>query len=118
LTHGIQIGGEDLMSKSHNPVRVEMVDLDSEKESLANFLLKHFKLKSSIIHDGLQLDGAEVSTVELQRMVSKWVNSKKLNISHWAAVESNVVKINKFNRKKEEKKNKHPQTASTIKHGW
>jgi hypothetical protein len=106
------------MSKSHSPVRVEMPDLDSEKESLANFLLKHFKLKSVVISDGLELDGADVSTFELQRRVTKWVNSKKLNITHWAAVESNVVKIKRFNRKKEEKKNKHPQTAATIKHGW
>ncbi|MGO8806487.1 MAG: hypothetical protein ACLQO7_07775 [Candidatus Bathyarchaeia archaeon] len=106
------------MSKSHNPVRVEMPDLDDEKDSLANFLQKHFKLKSVIISDGLQLDGAEVSTMELQRMVTKFVNSKKLNSSHWAAVDGNAVKIRRFNHKKEEKKNKHPQTASTIKHGW
>ncbi len=29
---------------SKNPVRVEMPDLDEEKESLANFLQKHYKL--------------------------------------------------------------------------
>jgi hypothetical protein len=29
-----------------------------------------------------------------------------------------VVKINRFKHEKKEKKNKHPVTASTIKHGW
>ena len=106
------------MSKSHTPVRVEIPDLNGEKESLSNFLLKHFKLKSKLISDGLELDGEDVSTFELQRMVTKFVNSKKLNSTHWAAVEGKVVKINRFNRKKDEKKNKHPQTASTIRHGW
>ena len=95
-----------------------MPDLNGEKESLSNFLLKHFKLKSKLISDGLELDGEDVSTFELQRMVTKFVNSKKLNSTHWAAVEGKVVKINRFNRKKDEKKNKHPQTASTIRHGW
>jgi len=100
------------------PVRIEMVDLDEQKESLANFLQKHNKLNSKVIHDGLQMDGGDVSAFELQRMVNKFINSKGLNLTHWVAVESNVVKIRRFNKKKEEKKNKHPQTAATIKHGW
>jgi hypothetical protein len=33
-------------------------------------------------------------------------------------VENNVVRINRFKHKKEERKNKHPTTASTISHGW
>ncbi|HYA77787.1 MAG TPA: hypothetical protein VEF91_03640 [Verrucomicrobiae bacterium] len=103
---------------SQNPVRVEMPDLDAEKESLASFLQKHFKLNPKVIQDGLEVKGAEVSTFELQRMVNKFVNSKGLNRSHWVSVESNVVKLKRFNRDKKEKKNKHPVTASTIKHGW
>jgi len=105
-----------MMSPSH--VRVEMPDLEGDKESLASFLLKHFKLASKPNQDGLALNGDDVSTFELQRMVTKFVNSKKLNSSHFVAVENNAVKIKRFNRKKEEKKNKHPQTAATIKHGW
>ncbi len=104
------------MSKS--PVRVEMNDLDDEKESLANFLQKHFKLKSSADRYGLELSGSEVSTYELQRMVNKFVNSKGLNRTHWVKVEGNAVKLNRFNKQEKEKKNKHPVTASTIKHGW
>ena len=106
------------MSKSQGHVKVEMNDLDSEKESLANFLHKHFKIDSSMNQEGLELKGAEVSTYELLRMVNKFVNSKGLNRTHWANVEGNAVKINRFKHENKEKKNKHPVTAATIKHGW
>ena len=106
------------MFKSKSPVKVEMNDLDSEKESLANFLRKHFKLNSSLNQQGLELNGADVSTYELLRMVNKFVNSKGLNRTHWANVEGNMVKINRFKQQKQEKRNRHPVTASTIKHGW
>ena len=106
------------MSKSQSPVRVEMNDLDGEKESLANFLHKHFKLDSSLNQQGLELNGADVSTYELLRMVSKFVNSKGLNRTHWVNVEGNAVKINRFKHDKKEKKNRHALTPSTIKHGW
>ena len=106
------------MSKSQSHVKVEMNDLDAEKESLANFLHKHFKLSSSLNQQGLELSGADVSTYELLRMVNKFVNSKGLNRTHWVNVEGNAVKINKFKHRDKEKKNKHPVTASMIKHGW
>lgn len=106
------------MSKSQSHVKVEMNDLDSEKESLANFLHKHFKLNSSLNQQGLELNGADVSTYELLRMVNKFVNSKGLNRTHWATVEGNAVKLNRFKHQDKEKKNKHPVTASIIKHGW
>ena len=106
------------MFKSQSPVRIEMNDLDSEKESLANFLRKHFKLNSSLNQQGLELNGADVSTYELLRMVNKFVNSKGLNRTHWVDVEGDAVKINRFKHQNKEKKNKHPVTASIIKHGW
>ncbi len=100
------------------PVRVEMADLEDEKESLANFLRKHFKLNPAVKEEGLELRGEEVSTFELQRMVTKFVNSKRLNLTHWVAAEGNAVKIKRFNRERKGKKSKHPVTASTIRHGW
>lgn len=100
------------------PVRVEMNDLDDEKENLASFLQKHFKLNSTADRYGLELNGEEVSTFELLRMVNKFVNSKGLNRTHWVKVEGNTVKMTRFNKVEKVKKNKHPQTASTIKHGW
>jgi hypothetical protein len=106
------------MSKSVGHVKVEMNDLDGEKESLANFLQKHSKLNSSLNQQGLELNGADVSTYELLRMVNKFVNSKGLNRTHWVSVEGNVVKINRFKHQDKEKKSKHPVTPSIIKHGW
>ena len=106
------------MSRSPSLVKVEMNDLDSQKESLANFLHKHFKLDSSLNQQGLELNGADVSTYELLRMVNKFVNSKGLNRTHWVNVQGNMVKINRFKHENKGKKNKHPVTASVIKHGW
>jgi hypothetical protein len=106
------------MSKGQSQVRIEMNDLDSEKESLSNFLHKHFKLDSSLNQQGLELNGADVSTYELLRMVNKFVNSKGLNRTHWVNVKGNAVKINRFKHENKEKKSKHPVTASIIKHGW
>jgi hypothetical protein len=61
---------------------------------------------------------ADVSSFALARMVTKFVYRKNLNSTHWVTVKNNEVKINRFEHKKEVKKNKHPTTASTIKHGW
>jgi predicted DNA-binding protein len=99
-------------------VRVEMGDLDGEKENLAKFLQSQFKLNSSIVREGLELSMDDVSTFALARDVTKFVYRKHLNVTHWVDVKNNVVKINRFEHKKEIKKNKHPTTASTIKHGW
>jgi hypothetical protein len=51
-------------------------------------------------------------------MVNKFVYRKNLNGTHWVEVKNNVVKINRFKKEKKAKVNKHPTTASTIKHGW
>jgi hypothetical protein len=99
-------------------VKVDMGDLDEEKEHLANFLRSQFKLNSLIIPEGLELNMDDVSTFGLARNVTKFVYRKNLNGTYWVDVKNNVVKINRFAHKKEVKKNKHPTTASTIKHGW
>jgi len=95
-----------------------MADLDSEKESLAKFLLSQFALNSSVTSYGLELNMEDVSTFALARKVTKFVYRKNLSGTHWVNVENNVVKINRFKHEKKAKKNKHPVTASTIKHGW
>ena len=99
-------------------VKVDMGDLDGEKENLANFLHSQFGLNSSVISYGLELKMEDVSTYALARGVTKFVYRKNLNSTHWVNVENNVVKINRFKHQNKVKKNKHPTTASTIKHGW
>ena len=94
-----------------------MADLEGLKENLASFLLKHFKLNSLLIEQGLELDHDVVGSHELAKMVSKYVASKKMNGTHWVDVADNVVKIKRFNRQNK-KVNKRPVTPSTIRHGW
>ena len=99
-------------------IKIDVGDLDGEKENLANFLHSHFQLNSLTIREGLQLNMDEAPPHSLARMVNKFVYSKNLNSTHWVSVKNNVVKINRFKLEKKAKKNKHPTTASTIKHGW
>jgi hypothetical protein len=99
-------------------VKVNMGDLDAEKENLANFLRSQFALSSTITPGGLALNMEEAPTFAVARGVTKFVYRKNLNSTHWVTVENNVVKINRFKNHKADKKNKHPVTASTIKHGW
>ena len=99
-------------------VKVNMGDLDGEKENLANFLHSQFALNSKITSGGLALNMEEASTYTVARGVTKFVYRKNLNSTHWVTVENNVVKIKRFKNQKSAKNNKHPVTASTIKHGW
>lgn len=101
-----------------NIVKVQMADLDEEKENLSNFLRSQFKLESLITSTGLELKMEDVPIFALSRMVNKFVYRKNLNNSHWVTVQNNVVKINRFKHGKTAKINKHPTTPSTIKHGW
>ena len=97
-------------------VIVDVGDLDSEKENLANFLHVQFKLNSSITPKGLELNAEAVPTYSLARMVSKFVYHKNLNRTHWVTVENNVVKINKFkgsNKKKEKHQKESPHQTAT-----
>jgi hypothetical protein len=95
-----------------------MTELDDEKENLAKFLHTGFNLESTVISDGLELNGDEVSAHALERIVTKFVYRKNLNSAYWVTVENNVVKLKKFKHDKKVKKNKNPVTPSTIKHGW
>ena len=104
-----------MLFRHKSVVKVDMADLDGEKENLANFLRSHFKLNSSITPKGLELNMEDVSTYSLARMVNKFVYHKNLNSTHWVTTENNVVKINRFKgttKKKEKQKKSMPhQTA-------
>jgi hypothetical protein len=107
---------EDLLFKHKSLVKVDMADLEVEKENLANFLLSQFKLNSSITPKGLELNMEDVPTYSLARMVKKFVYHKNLNNTHWVNVENNVVKINRFKgttKKKEQHKKSMPNQNIT-----
>ncbi len=97
-----------MLFKHKSVVKVDMADLDIEKENLANFLSSQFKLNSSITPKGLELNMEDVQTYSLAMKVKKFIYHKNLNTTHWVTVENNVVKINKFksNTKKKEKHKK------------
>ncbi len=107
-----------LVFKHESHLKVDMGDLQGEKEALSSFMHSQFNLNSSSSHEGLELNAEQVSPQELERIVNKFVYHKNLNNAYWATLEKNVVKINKFKRHKKIKENKHPLTPSIIKHGW
>jgi len=107
---------KDLLFKHKSFVKVDMADLDGEKENLANFLLSHYKLNSSMTSKGLELNMDDVTIISLASMVNKFVYHKNLNSTHWVTVENNVVKINKFkgsNKKKEKHQKESPHQSAT-----
>jgi hypothetical protein len=110
---------EDLLFKHKSVVKVDMADLDTEKENLANYLSSQFKLNSATTSKGLELNLEEVPISSLSVMVKKFVYHKNLNTTHWVSVENNVVKINKFkgtSKKKEKQKKSSPH--QTISQSW
>ncbi len=108
----------NLLFKRKSFVKVDMADLDGEKENLATFLRSHSKLNSMITSKGLEINVEEVSVFALAELVKKFVYHKNLNSSHWVTVDGNVVKIQRFKHQKKSKVNKHPVAPSIIKHGW
>ena len=108
-----------MLFKHKSTVKVDMTDLDGEKENLANFLRSQFKLKSTINPKGLELNMEDASTYSLARMVNKFVYHKNLNSTHWATVENNVVKINRF-KGTAKKKEKHEKSMphQNITQSW
>jgi hypothetical protein len=95
-----------------------MGDLQGEKENLSNFLHSHLKVDSSPSDEGLKLAAEDVSPQELERIVNKFVYHRRLNSTHWVALEKTVVRIKRFEHHKETKKNKNPVAPSKISHGW
>jgi hypothetical protein len=51
--------------------------------------------------------------------VNKFVYHKNLNRKYWVAVESNAVRVSRFEKaKKTEKRRKEATKPQTITHGW
>ena len=80
--------------------KVDIGDLENEKENLANFLRAHFRINSSVTRKGLELKMEDDSPRTLTRMVNKFVYRRKLNCTHCVTARKNVVKISRFNKPK------------------
>ena len=100
-------------------LKVDLGELEDERESLSSFL--HSKLKVDVTSSGnkVLVNSENLSPQELKRLVNKFVYHRNLMNKYWVALESGVVKINKFKRaKKNEKRKRKGTTPSTIRHGW
>ena len=109
---------ESLLFKRKSVVKVCMADLEPDKQKLAEFLLSEFKLNSKLISEGLELNADEAPAYSLVRMVTKFLHHKNLNNKYWVSAETNALRIHKFKHEKKAKENKHPTTASIMKHGF
>lgn len=92
-----------------NRLQIDLGDLQNEKESLSSFLHSNLTVSVNSGRDKLVLDSEEeLSVLELQRVVAKYVRRHNLSRTHWVSVEDKTVKINRFkgSEKKKEKHNK------------
>ncbi len=92
-------------NKSQIELKVDLGDLQNEKENLTSFLQLHLKVSVSQVQDKLRVDSEKVSVQELQHVVTTFVYHRDLNGTHWVSVEGATVKINRF--KVTEKKETH-----------
>lgn len=108
-----------MLFKHKNVIKVDMGDLDGEKEKLADFLRSQFKLNSSITPKGLEMNEDGVLSSSVAVMVKKFLSRKNLSNTHWVSIENNVVKINRFKRTtKEEEKHKKSSPHQNITQSW
>ncbi len=101
--------------KPQNELKVDLGDLQNEKENLTSFLQLHLKVTVVQVEDKLRLNSEKVSAQELQHVVTKFVYHRDLNDTHWVSVEGATTKINRFKTiEKKEKHEKEPphQTAA------
>jgi len=98
---------------------VDLGELKDEKESLSSFLRSKLKVDVTSSGNKVLVDSENLSSKELKRIVNKFVYHRNLMNNYWVALESDVVKINKFKHsEKKEKRKKKGTPPSTIKHGW
>ncbi len=100
-------------------LKVDLGELENETENLSSFLRSKLKVDVTSSGNKVLVDSENLSSKELKRLVNKFVYRRNLMNKYWVALESGVVKLNKFKRsEKKEKRKKKGYPPSTIKHGW
>jgi hypothetical protein len=108
-----------LFRRRKRKLRVDLSELENERESLSDFLRAKLKVDIASKGNKVLVDSENLPPKELKRMVNKFVYHRNLNHKYWVALESGVVKIKKFKRSEKKEKRKEKGTPpSTIKHGW
>jgi len=108
-----------LLLRRKRKLRVDLGELEDEKESLSSFLRSRLKVDVTSSGNKVVVDSEDLSLNELKRMVNKFVYHRNLMNKYWVALEGGVVKINKLKHtEKREKQKKKGTPPSTVKHGW
>jgi hypothetical protein len=102
-----------------NRLQVDMGDLKEEKEHLTSFLHTNLKSEVTSIQNKLIIDSEELTSQELQRIVTKFVYKRNLNATHYVSLDGSTIRINEFKsgNKKPEKRSKNP-TPPHMAHGF
>lgn len=108
-----------MLFRRKNKLKVDLGELQDEREHLSSFLRSSLKVDVTSSGNELLVDAEKLSPQELKAIVNKFVYHRNLNNTYWVALESGVVKINKFKGvKKHEKRKKEGTQPSIITHGW
>ena len=108
-----------MLFRRKNKLKVDLGELHDEREHLSSFL--HSSLKVDVTSNGNELlvDSDELSPQELKRTVRKFVYHRKLNNTYWVALESDVVRIQRFkSNTKKPKKHKKGESPAMFPHGF
>ena len=102
--------------KNEIEFQVDLGDLDSEKERLSSFLQSNLQVSVTWSKNKLTVISENLSVQELQRVVTKFIYHRDLNLTHWVSIEGTTVKINRFKgtAKKKEKHKKEPPHQTAI----
>jgi hypothetical protein len=101
--------------KNKVELQVDLGDLDNEKEHLSSFLQSNLQVSVTSSINKLTVISENLSVRRLQRVITKFIYHRNLNLTHWVSIEGKTVKINRFKgtaKKKEKHKREAPhQTA-------
>jgi hypothetical protein len=108
-----------LFLRRKRKLKVDLGELEDERESLASFLRSKLKVDVASNGNKVLVDSENLSPEELKKLVNKFVYRRNLMNKYWVALEGSVVKINKFKHAEKKEKRKSKGTPpSIIKHGW
>jgi hypothetical protein len=91
-------------------LRVDLGDLQKEKEQLTNFLKSHLQVSITPHENKLRLKSEKLSAQELRRVVTKFVYHRNFNTTHYVSIKGKTVKINRF-KSTAKKTEKHKRSA-------
>ena len=103
-------------NKSSIKLQVDLGDLENEEERLSSFLQSTLQASIALAHNKLTVNSKNLSARELQRVVTKFIYHRDLNLTHWVSIEGVTVKMNRFKRaiKKKEKHKKEAPHQTEI----